>query len=246
MRCRGWRRLGFSQIGQVIRDVVDRSAGDALVQAGAQIADRPLVDQARQVDLPLLDPAGVGDQHEHQPGVAQLDQLEVPHRRAVEDRVLDDGDVTRQLGEQPDGSRHHVVEVERAVEELLDRAALGTAQRLDGREPVDEQPVALVGRHPAGTGVGLGDVALFLQRRHVVAHGRGRDPEVVPLDQGLEPTGSLVDTKSWTMARSTSSLRSSSTRTTSLDGQGPVWHSFGPSASVRRKTLRHRNDVACV
>ena len=49
-------------------------------------------------------------------------------------------------------------------------------------QPVDEQPVALVGGHPAGAGVRLGDVALLLQHGHVVAHGRAGDAEVVPLD----------------------------------------------------------------
>ena len=38
---------------------------------------------------------------------------------------------------------------------------------------VDEVPVALLGRHPAGAGVGLLEVALLLERDHVVAH-RGR------------------------------------------------------------------------
>jgi hypothetical protein len=32
--------------------------------------------------------------------------------------------------------------------------------------------------------VGLGDEPLLLQRRHVVAHGRRRHPETVPLDEG--------------------------------------------------------------
>ena len=45
-------------------------------------------------------------------------------------------------------------------------------QRLDLAEPVDEQPVALVGGDPAGAGVRLGDEPLLLQRGHVVADGR--------------------------------------------------------------------------
>ena len=67
----------------------------------------------------------------------------------------------------------------------LDRPALGRRQRLDRGEPVDEQPVALVGRDPAGAGVRLGDVALVLERGHVVADRGRRDAEVVPLDQRL-------------------------------------------------------------
>ena len=52
-------------------------------------------------------------------------------------------------------------------------------------QPVDEQPVALVGRDPAGAGVRLGDEPLLLQRGHVVADGGRRDAEPVPLDQRL-------------------------------------------------------------
>ena len=71
------------------------------------------------------------------------------------------------------------------VEEALDRPALGHRQRLDGGQPVDEEAVALVGGHPAGAGVRLGDVALLLQHRHVVADGGRGDAEVVPLGEGL-------------------------------------------------------------
>ena len=100
-------------------------------------------------------------------------------------RVLDDGHLAGQLGQQPDGAAEHVVQVDGAVEEPLDRPPLGHRQRLDRRQPVDEEPVALVGGHPAGAGVRLGDVALLLEHRHVVAdRGRG-DAEVVPLGEGL-------------------------------------------------------------
>ena len=112
-----------------------------------------------------------------------------PARRAARSsgqrRVLHDRDLTGELGEQPDGPRHDVVEVDRAVQERLDGPALGRRQRLDRGQPVDEQPVALVGGHPPGAGVRLGDVALVLQHRHVVADRRRRDAQVVPLDQRL-------------------------------------------------------------
>ena len=49
---------------------------------------------------------------------------------------------------------------------------------------VDEQPVAAVGRHPAGARVRLPQVALVLQHGHVVAYGGGGHPQLVALDQG--------------------------------------------------------------
>jgi hypothetical protein len=98
---------------------------------------------------------------------------------------LHDRDLPGELREQPDRAVHDVVEVDRAAEEALDRAALGRGQRLDPRELVDEQPVATVGGHPAGAGVRLPDVALLLEDGHVVTHGGRRHLEVVALHERL-------------------------------------------------------------
>src|SRR5690606_39940036 len=80
---------------------------------------------------------------------------------------------------------HGVVAHARAAEESLEGAPFGRRQRLDPGPPVDEQPVPPVGGHPPGAGVRLADVALLLQHRHVVAYGRRRHVEVVPLDERL-------------------------------------------------------------
>src|SRR5439155_19907381 len=45
--------------------------------------------------------------------------------------------------------------------------------------------IALLGGRPTREKERLGDVTLGLQDRHVVAHGRAGDAEVVPLDEGL-------------------------------------------------------------
>ena len=63
----------------------------------------------------------------------------------------------------------------------------GRGQRFDAGQLVDEEPVALVGGDTARAGVRLGDVALVLQDRHVVADGGGRHTELVPLGQRLGP-----------------------------------------------------------
>ena len=90
----------------------------------------------------------------------QPDQLDVPDRRPGQRRVLHDRDLAGQLREQPHGAHHHVVEVDGAVQEVWMARRSAARQRLDVRQPVDEQAVALVGRHPARAGVRLGDVAL--------------------------------------------------------------------------------------
>ena len=137
------------------------------------------------LDQPLLDSAGREDQHDEQAVRCERDQLDVTDRGPGEGGVLHDRDLVGQLREQPHRAVHHVVEVDRPVEEGGDRALLGGAHRLERGQAVDEQPVALVGGDPAGAGVRLGDEPLLLQRRHVVADGRGRDTEGVTLDQGL-------------------------------------------------------------
>ena len=137
------------------------------------------------VDDPLLDPAGGGDEHDEQPLAADRHELDVAHRRARQRRVLHDGDLAGQRREQAHGAVDDVVEVDGALEELGDGALLGGAHRLDGREPVDEEAVAGIGGHPPGAGVRGGDEPLLLERGHVVAHGRGRHAEVVALEQRL-------------------------------------------------------------
>ena len=54
-------------------------------------------------------------------------------------------------------------------------------------QPVDEQPVAPVGGDPSGGGVRLGDVALVLEDRHVVADGRRGHTQLMTLDDALGP-----------------------------------------------------------
>ncbi len=169
------------------RDVGEALAADRRVEPRAQLAEQVLGNCRGAVDHPLLHPTRVGDQDEHDPPRRDAEQFDVPHRGAGQRGVLDDRDLPRELGQQPDGAVDHVVQVDRRAEELLDRAAFGRREGLDLREPVDEQPVALVGRDPPGARVRLGDVALLLEHRHVVADRRRGDAQVVPLHQGLGP-----------------------------------------------------------
>ena len=117
----------------------------------------------------------------------------------------------------------------------LDRPPLGRRQRLDGGEPVDEQPVALVGGDPPGAGVRLGDVALVLERGHVVADRRRRDAQVVPLDQrlGARPApGWTRSPRRWRAAPRACGPRARAPP--GWSGDRRLWHSRQQSASVRR------------
>ena len=165
------------------------AAARGAVELGAQGGQGGLAVVGEQVgadvDDPLLDPAGGRDEHDEQPLATDRHQLDVTHRRPRERRVLHDGDLPGQRRQQAHGAVDDVVEVDGALEELGDGALLGGAHRLHGREPVDEQPVAGIGRHPPGAGVRGGDQPLLLERGHVVAHGGGRHAEVVALEQRL-------------------------------------------------------------
>ncbi len=98
---------------------------------------------------------------------------------------MHDRDLAGELRQKSDSAMHHIVEVDGADQEPLDRAPLGRAQRLDPGEPVHEEPVAAVRGDAAGARVRLPDVTLLLQDRHVVTHGGRGDAEIVPLDQRL-------------------------------------------------------------
>jgi hypothetical protein len=158
---------------------------DRRCHASAEGSDVVVVDRAVQLDQPLLHPTRAEDEHDQQSRRGHRHDLDVAHRRSREGRVLHQSDLVGELGEQPHRPLDDVVEVDRAVEDGGDRSLLGRAHRLDAGEPVDEQPVALVGRDAPGAGVGLRDQPLLLQSRHVVAHGRGRDAQTVSLDQRL-------------------------------------------------------------
>ena len=84
----------------------------------------------------------------------------------------------RHPGEQLARLGQQLVHRERgAAEELDDPAALYCRKLTGAREVVDVVPVATIRRYPAGRRVRLGDVALPLQQRHLVANRRGRNPE---------------------------------------------------------------------
>ena len=115
------------------------------------------------------------------------DQLDVAHGGPGQARVLHDGDLAGQRREQAHRPVDDVVEVDRAGEEGADGGLLRGGHRLDRAEPVDEEPVARVGRDPARGGVRRMDQPLLLEDGHVVADRGRRDAQVVAFDEGLGP-----------------------------------------------------------
>jgi hypothetical protein len=143
------------------------------------------------LDDALIYAAGVGDEHQQQSRRRQGHHLEMADRRRGQGRVLHDGDLTGQLGEQANTAPQHVVQVDAGVEELQDRPSLRRGQRLDVGDAVDELPVALVCGDTTRAGVRLRDVALGLQHGHVVAHGSAGHSQIVSIDQCFRSDGLL-------------------------------------------------------
>ena len=176
-------------------DLGEPAAGQQGVEPGPQVAERSVVRVPADVDEALLDPARVGDENDEQAAVAERDELDVPDRGPGQRRVLDDGDLVGQLGEQPDGTVDDVVEVDGAVEQRGDGLLLRRRQRLDGAEPVDEQPVALVRGDPPRAGVRGWAMSPSSSRAamslRIVA---GDTPSACRSTSAFDPTGSRVCT----------------------------------------------------
>ena len=131
----------------------------------------------------------------------------------------------------------------RGREEVGDAAPLGRSERAGAGEMVDVVAVAGVGGDPAGRGVGLGDEAVALEHRHLVADGRRRDAETGGVGDGLRADrlravdvvlddrpqdGGLALVQLGHAARS----RRWPTRGAS---RAPRWHSMLPSANGPRE-----------
>ena len=179
--------------------------GEALLDALCALADRLADQESRDVGAhprqivvvelvaherePLRHASGVGDEDHQHPPAAELHELDVRDGRTRERRVLHDRDLAGQLRQRPHRAHEHVVEIGRSVEEGRDRRALRRRERPDLGEVIDEDPVALVGRHAARRRVRCRDQLLVLEERHVVADRRGRHAEGVPLDDRLAADG---------------------------------------------------------
>ncbi len=141
------------------------------------------------IDDTLIDaPRASDDDQQHAFG-GQRHEFRVPNRSALRHRVLHDGDLMGQLGEETNGAGDEIIDAEAALEEGTDGATLRRGQRLDRRKLVHEQAITLVRRDAPRARVWLGDVALILEHGHVVADRRRGDAQVVAFDERLAPDG---------------------------------------------------------
>ena len=181
----GGEALG--QVGEPAGGVGEPHADDRGVEPGAQLGEQARRGTRRRHSTTRCSTRPVfGDQHDEQPGRCRA----APARRAARVERVSDGYCTTATCRVSCASSRTVRPTTSSRSTAPSRNVWiarrsARRQRLDRRQPVDEEPVALVGRDPPGAGVRLGDVALLLERRHVVADRGRRDAEVVPLDQRL-------------------------------------------------------------
>ena len=136
-------------------------------------------------DRLLIHAPRVCDEHDEQESLGCLHELNVAHMCLSQRRVLHDRHLIRETRQQAHRARKKVIKVVGAVEKRLNRAPFRSRERLDLRDVVDENAIALVGGNATRRRVGLHNEALFFEHGHVVAYGRRADAEFVPLEQRL-------------------------------------------------------------
>ena len=114
------------------------------------------------------------EQDDHQQGDAgrETHHLDGADGRRVVRGPDHHGGVGRQLGQQAGGPLEHVLHLPvHLLEEGAHLLVLGRPEDPRLRQVVDEEAVALVGRDTPGTGVGLHEIPVTLQRHHFGPHG---------------------------------------------------------------------------
>ena len=162
----------------------DAEPGERLVEVAGGPLDQAAVDGPVELEDAAGDVAGRGDRdHDDLVGL-QLQDLDPVDRGAGQRRRGRHRDQVGDLRQRRRRLPHRLVDLAPQPRELeLDRGR--RHRRLHQR--FDVEAVAGIGRHPAGRGVGMGQVAGRLQRRQLGPHRRG-----APLD--LRPLGDLFRT----------------------------------------------------
>ncbi len=212
---------------------------DPSLSSDAQPGQVGLGQRVGQLDHPLLDPAGVGDQDQQQPvlasGTSSTCRTDGAWSATGTARRRPGGSAARAAA--PCGPGRRRGRRRRPGSVSMARRSAGR-QRLDLREPVDEQPVALVGGDPAGAGVRLGDDS--------------PPPPAPPCRCGSWPgrrPGGAARRAPWSRpargcARSPrrwrAAPRACGRRAWAPPPSASVWHSRGRSAILRRTAQRTR------
>ena len=162
--------------GDDLTGLVERTADEHRGEVRGRGGEPHVARVQRQLDRLAVDGA-VGQHGDHGGQVGrEPDDLDGANHGAIDARTDDDGGVLGDRGQQVGGLVEQLLEPSvGALEELPDALRRVVIEQAGAGDVVDEEAVALVGRHPSGRRVRLGEVALLLQHGHLVAHGRGAD-----------------------------------------------------------------------
>ena len=159
----------------------DRGEGEA-GEVGVQVVGARLQVLLRQLLLHLDhlvgDEPGPGHHHHQDAGVREAHEVDVTEARAPHLGGEDEADLVGESRQEVRCVLHHFVGRDaRGMELVRDGGRLAAGKGLVTHQGVHVYPVSLVGRHPAGAGVGMVEVAHALEVRHDVPdRGRGQGP----------------------------------------------------------------------
>ena len=156
----------------------ERAPGEVGAQVGRGRRDPLLAGVVVELDRAPLDHAVGENGHEQRDARAERHHLRRADRGRLVGRAHDHACVLGEVGEQAAGVVQHLLELAvGAGEELAHLLRLARAEVARLGELVDEEAVALVGGNAPGARVGLGEIALPLEQRHLVADGGRRDAQ---------------------------------------------------------------------
>ncbi len=169
---------GFLQLRQqLLAHVTELAAAELLVEEVRRAAQLLRLESALELQDPVLHLAAVDDQDREHPLVRQPEELDLRDRRVRLARDRHDAGELREAREELRGGadqRARVVRVRaEALLEHVEDAEVDAARGAHLEQRVDEEAIALVGRHAPGGGVRGADEAELLEVGHDVAHGRG-------------------------------------------------------------------------
>jgi hypothetical protein len=168
------------RLGELPQDLLARLAqrpsSELLVEVVRGALELIGREAALELDDAVLHLAVVEDEHYQHPVLGQRHEFDLGDRGRAGARQGDDAGEPGRAREQLRDGRN---QVGGAVATRLDLAADLGGRRLIERtqlqQRIDEEAVTLVGRHPAGGGMGRGDEAELLEIRHHVAdRSRGK------------------------------------------------------------------------
>ena len=173
-----------------LRKPAPRMTAQLALERGTDRGKTGVIDVGVDLQHLLLDDAVRQDGNEEEHAGLETDELHREHLRGIGLRAGDHGGVAAHAREQAARLVQQIFErLVRRREEVGHGALLPDRQAARRREVVDEEAISAVGGHAAGRRVGLAQIAVALEHRHLVADGGARHAEAAFPCDGLRANG---------------------------------------------------------